>query len=77
MALHFKAGNAAGMDAASAVIVKAVFCGKGRTVGMAGNQYMVFLFGPVMEPFFRFMLSRIVFGRAGGIENAEMFQGLP
>lgn len=44
---------------------------------MAGNQNMVFFFRPVVKPLLGFVFPRIIFGRAGRVENAEMFQWLP
>ena len=73
----FKTGNTAGMNTTAAVIIKAVFLRKSGAVCMAGDQDMVLLFGPMMEPLFCFVFSRIIFSCAGRIENAEMLQRFP
>lgn len=73
----FEAGNAAGMDAASAVIIIRIVFGQSRTVCVPGDQNVIFLIGPVVQALFCFVLSRIVFGRAGGIEYAVAFQRFP
>ena len=73
----FQAGDAARVDAASAVIVIFILFRKRGAVGVAGNQDMVLLFRPMVEPFFRFVLSCVIFGGAGGVQDTETLQGFP
>lgn len=44
---------------------------------MSSDQDMVFLFRPVVETLFRFVLAGIVFGGAGRVKNSEPLQRLP
>ena len=76
-ALNFQAGNASRVDAASAVVIKIILKGKGGPMGMAGNENMILFLCPMLKPFFRFVLSRVILGRAGGVQDTEMFQGFP
>ena len=75
--VDFQTGDAAGMNAASAVIIIRVVCGKCGTVCVSGNQDLDFLLFPVMQTLFRLMLSRIVFCGACRVENAVTLKRFP
>lgn len=47
------------------------------TVGVAGDQDVPCLLRIVGEALFHFIFVSVVLGRAGGVQHAEMFQGLP
>ncbi len=74
---NFQAGNTIRMDTASAVIIIRILFRKGWPVGMSCNEDMLLPFCPLLQPFFRFMLSRIIFCRTGRVEDTEMLQRLP
>jgi len=46
-------------------------------MGMAGDQDAVFLLGILVQAAFCLLLPGIIFRRAGGVQNTEMFQGFP
>lgn len=74
---NFQTGDAARVDAASAVAVVYILRCECGAVCVAGDKDMVLLFGPVVEPFFRFIFPRVVLGGAGGVKDTEMFQRFP
>ena len=46
-------------------------------MGVTRNEKAAPLFRPERKLFFRFVLALIIFGSAGGIQNAEMLQRFP
>ena len=46
-------------------------------MGMAGDQNAVFLLGILVQTAFRLLFPSIIFCRAGGVQNPEMFQRFP
>ena len=75
--VDFQTGDAAGMNAASAVIIIRIIYRKCGTVCVSGNQDMVFLYSPVMQTLFRFIFSRIVLSGACRVENTVMLKRFP
>ena len=74
---QFQAGNAVRMNTASAIIITDIGFRKCGAVCMSGDQDMVFLFSPVVQTLLRFLLFGIIFGCAGRIQDAIVFQGFP
>lgn len=65
------------MDTASAVVIEGVLSGESGAMGMAGDQNVIFLLGPMMETLLGFLFSRIIFRGAGGIQDAVALQRFP
>jgi len=65
------------MDAASRVIVAGRLCGQDRAVCVACDQDVMVFFGPSVQAKFTFVFDMVIFGCAGGIQNAQVFQRVP
>lgn len=65
------------MNAASCVIVTSRLGRQDRPVSVAGDQDVVIIFGPLAQADFTFVFDVVVFGGAGGIQYAHIFQRTP
>lgn len=64
---NLNAGDTAGVDTASRVIVAGRFVRQDGSMGVSGDQDMVIVFGPLIQSDFTLIFDMIVFGSAGGI----------
>lgn len=64
---NLNAGDTAGVDTASRVIVAGRFVRQDGSMGVSGDQDMVIGFGPLIQSDFTLIFDMIVFGGAGGI----------
>ena len=76
-ALDFNTGDAAGMNAASRVVVIGGFCWQDRAVRVPGNQNAAVLLCPLLQTDFAVVLYMVILGGAGGVEDTEIFQRAP
>ena len=70
-------GDAAWMHTAAGISVRGIFRIQHGAVCMTTDQRDALLFCKVSQPPFYFFLTGIVFGGAGGIQHAKVFQWLP
>lgn len=65
--LNLNAGDTAGVDAASRVIVAGRLVRQDGPMGVSGDQDMVIVFGPLIQSDLTLVFDMIVFGGTGGI----------
>ncbi len=75
-AFNFQTGDTAGMYTASAVVIIGIFSGKGRPVGVTGDQNEIFSACIILQTLFGFMFAGIVLCGTCRVKNAVMLQRL-
>ena len=73
----FDACDTGGMDTASGIAVGRLFCANHRMMGVAGDKKVSVFLCPFYKVLFGFLFSAVIFCRAGGIGNPELFKRSP